>query len=333
MATAVFVGLATLDIAYAVRRYPAEDSKTQADDQFLGAGGPAANAAVAYAFLSGRGPALITALGEHELAQTIRRDLERFGVKTVDVTPHGIQRPPVSSIVTATDSGTRTIVSLDGSQISAPFDRSGLEPLHDAAVVLVDGHYPELALGFATAARESGATVVLDAGRRRPVHAELLPLVDIAICSSAFVPPGVSGSRTGVFDDLHARGVRRIAITQGDKPIRYSEAETTRSTPDTEAAQVRYHGNHPHARHDHAGRQGRDGYGFARGEIVVPRATAVDTLGAGDILHGAFCHYYAAGQSFTDALRAAAAVATESCAYLGTREWMRHHPRPDQSTR
>ncbi|WP_280314232.1 PfkB family carbohydrate kinase [Nocardia wallacei] len=97
MATAVFVGLATLDIAYAVRRYPAEDSKTQAEDQFLGAGGPAANAAVAYAFLSGRDPALITALGEHQLAQAIRRDLERFGVAPVDVTPavlHFPCRPP-----------------------------------------------------------------------------------------------------------------------------------------------------------------------------------------------------------------------------------------------
>ncbi|WP_280370655.1 PfkB family carbohydrate kinase [Nocardia wallacei] len=297
MATAVFVGLATLDIAYAVRRYPAEDSKTQAEDQFLGAGGPAANAAVAYAFLSGRSPALITALGEHQLAQTIRRDLDRYGVAPVDVTPDSAERPPVSSIVVATESGTRTIVSLDGSRISAPFDRGRLGPLRDAVVVLVDGHYPDLALGFATAARETGVTVVLDAGRWRPVHAELLPLVDIAICSSAFTPPGISGTPAEVFDDLHARGVHQVAITQGDKPIRHSEAEQV------------------------------------TGEIVVPRTPAVDTLGAGDILHGAFCHYYAAGQSFTDALRDAAAVATESCAYLGTREWMRQHPRPDQSTR
>ncbi|BCK52638.1 PfkB family carbohydrate kinase [Nocardia wallacei] len=331
MATAVFVGLATLDIAYAVRRYPAEDSKTQAEDQFLGAGGPAANAAVAYAFLSGRDPALITALGEHQLAQAIRRDLERFGVAPVDVTPAGTQRPPVSSIVVATESGTRTIVSLDGSRVSAPFDPGALESLHDAAVVLVDGHYPEPALGFAAAARESGITVVLDAGRWRSVHAELLPLVDVAICSAAFAPPGTSGTPAEVFDDLHARGVHRVAITQGDKPIRYSEIASNHhpARPDAESAQ------HAHTtpREQVRSPSERETEAAHVGEIAVPRTQAVDTLGAGDILHGAFCHYYAAGQSFPDALRAAAAVATASCAYLGTREWMRHHPRPDQSTR
>ncbi|MBB5913359.1 sugar/nucleoside kinase (ribokinase family) [Nocardia transvalensis] len=289
MATAVFVGLATLDIAYAVRRYPAEDSKTQADDQFLGAGGPAANAAVTYAHLSGRTPALITALGDHQLAQVIRRDLDEYGVAPLDVTPGGTHRPPVSSIVVATEAGSRTIVSLDGSEISAPFDREHTGPLNDATVVLLDGHYPELALGFASAARKSGVTVVLDAGRWRPVHAELLPMVDIAICSSAFAPPHTGGTPGEVVDDLRARGVPRVAITEGGGPVRYAD-------PD------------------------------GRGEIAVRDATIVDTLGAGDILHGAFCHYYCAGHSFSSALRDAAAVATASCGYLGTREWMRRTP-------
>ncbi|MBF6173207.1 PfkB family carbohydrate kinase [Nocardia blacklockiae] len=290
MATAVFVGLATLDIAYAVRRYPSEDSKTQAADQFLGAGGPAANAAVTYAFLSARTPALVTALGEHQLAQVIRRDLDDFGVAPMDVTPGGAQRPPVSSIVVATESGTRTIVSLDGSEISAPFRPTQLGPLNDADLVLIDGHYPELALGFARAARESGVPVLLDAGRWRPVHAELLALTDIAICSSAFAPPGTGGGPDEVFDHLHRQGVRQAAITQGGNAIRYSEADR-------------------------------------RDEITLPPAPAIDTLGAGDILHGAFCHFHCAGHSFPEALRAAAAIATASCAYLGTREWMRHQPK------
>ncbi|WP_024800935.1 PfkB family carbohydrate kinase [Nocardia sp. BMG51109] len=289
MATAVFVGLTTLDIAYAVRRYPDEDSKTQAQNQFLGAGGPAANAAVACAFLSGRTPALITALGEHPLAQMIRRDLDDHGVAPLDVTPASGRQPPVSSIVVATETGTRTIVSLDGAEISAPFEAGQLGPLNDAAVLLIDGHYPELAIGFATAARKSGVTVVLDAGRWRPVHAELLPLTDIAICSAAFAPPDTDGSPDQVLDRLRAHGVRQAAITRGGGSMHCSA----------------------------------DGH---RVDIETPAATAVDTLGAGDILHGAFCHYHSAGQPFPEALRNAAAVATLSCEYLGTREWMRHLP-------
>ncbi|MCM6772791.1 PfkB family carbohydrate kinase [Nocardia sp. CDC159] len=286
MATAVFVGLATLDIAYALDRYPDEDTKTRARDQFLGAGGPAANAAVTHAFLSGRTPALVTALGEHHLAQVIRRDLDEYGVAPVDVTPSGTHRPPVSSIMVATGSGTRTIVSLDGSEIAAPFDPSQLGPLNDARILLIDGHYPELAVGFATAARASGIPVVLDAGRWREVHAELLALTDIAICSASFAPPGVGAD--DLFDYLHDHGVGHAAVTHGGRPIPYS-------APD------------------------------GRGEIAVSGAPVVDTLGAGDVLHGAFCHYHVAGQPFPDALRLASEVASASCRYLGTRAWMRHH--------
>ncbi|MFE3052939.1 PfkB family carbohydrate kinase [Nocardia sp. NPDC059239] len=286
--SAVFAGLSTLDLAYAVDRYPAEDSKTQAADLFLGAGGPAANAAVTYAFLSGATPALVTALGKHPLAELIRGDLQRHGVTAVDLTPDGDQQPPVSSIIVATAAATRTIVSLDGSRIHPALDETAAAVLDSATVLLVDGHYPEPALRLATAARAAGVPVVLDAGRWRPVHGALLPVVDIAICSSAFTPPGVQGDSAGeVFDHLHAAGPRLVAITGGGGPIRYSMPGE-------------------------------------RGEIPVPAAPAVDTLGAGDILHGAFCHFHERGAGFPVALRRAAAVATASCGFPGTREWMRH---------
>ncbi|WP_327143334.1 PfkB family carbohydrate kinase [Nocardia sp. NBC_01327] len=284
---AVFAGLSTLDLAYAVQRYPAEDSKTQADELFLGAGGPAANAAVAYAFLSGRVPTLVTALGKHPLAELIRGDLALHGVGITDLTPDGDQQPPVSSIIVATAAATRTIVSLDGSRVHAPFDSTAAEHLHSAAVVLVDGHYAEPALRLAAAARRAGVPVVLDAGRWREVHSDLLPLVDIAICSAAFTPPGVpADSDDAVFDHLHGAGVPQVAITHGAQPITYSMPGE-------------------------------------RGTIAVPATEAVDTLGAGDILHGAFCHFHTAGEPFPLALRHAAEVAARSCASAGTRAWMR----------
>jgi sugar/nucleoside kinase (ribokinase family) len=64
------------------------------------------------------------------------------------------------------------------------------------------------------------------------------------------------------------------------------------------------------------------------GEIEVPAVDAVDTTGAGDVFHGAFCHaLLRAGTldeaAFVAALRRAAEVAAESCRWFGTREWMR----------
>jgi sugar/nucleoside kinase (ribokinase family) len=58
------------------------------------------------------------------------------------------------------------------------------------------------------------------------------------------------------------------------------------------------------------------------GELPVDPIEAVDTLGAGDFFHGAFCHALAGGTGFVDGLRAASGVATLSCRSFGTRAWL-----------
>ncbi|WP_040840632.1 PfkB family carbohydrate kinase [Nocardia brevicatena] len=286
MATPLFVGLTTVDIAYAVDRYPAEDTKTRAVDQFLGAGGPACNAAVAYAILSGASPTLLTALGRHHLAEVARGDLRAHGVTVVDTTPEHTDSPPVSSIVVALSAQSRTIVSLDASRIHAPSIPASTAYVAGAGMVLVDGHLPELSMAVAQRANELGVPVVLDAGRWKDVHARLLPLVDTAICSAALVPPGYDET-DDLLDHLHTLGPAQIAITRGAESIRYSGA-------------------------------GR------RGDIGIAPVTDADTLGAGDILHGAFCFYYGRSGDFVDALERASAVATLSCRSFGTRQWGRH---------
>ncbi len=60
------------------------------------------------------------------------------------------------------------------------------------------------------------------------------------------------------------------------------------------------------------------------GEIEVPRVKVVDTLGAGDVLHGAFCHFLAKEESFAMTLRSAAEVASYSCQFRGAKSWMDH---------
>jgi sugar/nucleoside kinase (ribokinase family) len=63
------------------------------------------------------------------------------------------------------------------------------------------------------------------------------------------------------------------------------------------------------------------------GTVHVPAVRVADTLGAGDVLHGALTHHLAAQRELTsygfgEALRAAAAVAARACASFGTRAWM-----------
>lgn len=58
------------------------------------------------------------------------------------------------------------------------------------------------------------------------------------------------------------------------------------------------------------------------GEIPALPVQAVDTLGAGDIFHGAFCHEFAETGRFVDALNEANRIAGKSCESPGTRRWM-----------
>ncbi|MFD3453750.1 PfkB family carbohydrate kinase [Streptomyces sp. NPDC058691] len=65
---------------------------------------------------------------------------------------------------------------------------------------------------------------------------------------------------------------------------------------------------------------------WSGGEVPVPAPTTVaDTLGAGDIFHGALAHALLtpASTALAPALRFAAETASRSCASFGTRTWMR----------
>ena len=282
--TALFAGISTVDIAYLVDSYPAEDTKTQALDQFIGAGGPATNAAVAYAALGGAST-LVTAVGTHRLGDLIRNDLSAHGVRVVDVRADSDHQPPVSSIVVAESAATRTIVSLDGARISVEYDHRLADRLSGVNVVLADGHYPVLATGLCERACALGIPTVLDAGRFKDSHAALLPHIGSAICSAAFAPPGIApGDTDAVLMYLRTAGVENIAITSGGEPI-------IGLTGDREF------------------------------RIDIPETRAVDTLGAGDILHGAFCYYTSTGLDFVRSLALASEVASFSCRFFGTREW------------
>jgi sugar/nucleoside kinase (ribokinase family) len=71
-------------------------------------------------------------------------------------------------------------------------------------------------------------------------------------------------------------------------------------------------------------RGGRSILGWDRGrrfEIEVVQIAAADTLGAGDVLHGVFCYFFAQKPDFESALRRASKIATLSCQSLGIQAW------------
>lgn len=304
---AVFVGLATLDVVFRVAGLPAVDSKVSADWHAVAAGGPAANAAVACAQLglaqSGDAAVLVTALGAGPAASLIRAELQRWGVRVTDVAAGLDWEPPVSAVAVQAATGERAIISREDPGRSAPVPAELEQIIADAAVVLVDGHLPDLALAAACLARSRGVEVVADVGRPKPVFDSLLPMVDVAICSSGFRRPGCV-DQEATARDLHAMGVREVAFSNGPAPLRWW------GWPAASAG-----------RGNEAGEPSRAA-AVSAGMITPARIDAVDTNGAGDTLHGAFCYYRTRLPGFAAQLRAAVAVASLRCTRLGPRAWL-----------
>jgi len=280
----IFVGLSTIDLVYSVDRFPAPNAKVAARSQEIFVGGPAANAAAAFRHLGGE-TTLVTAVGRHKLADLIREEMQERSIRLVDLTPD-FDQPPAISSVTVTPNGERNVVSANAAPVESLPPQIDEEVLQDASILLADGHFMSACLAWAKAARARGIKVVLDGGSWKSGSAELLQCVDTAILSADFRPPGCT-TPIEILAFVSGQGVPNIAITNGPDPIRYAT-------------------------------------GVEQGVIAVPQVAVADTMGAGDVLHGAFCHFASAGFAFRQALEKAGRIASESCRYRGTRGWMRN---------
>ena len=279
----LFVGMVTLDLVYLTEKLPDNNQKMVASDYTVSAGGPATNAAVTFSYL-GNQTTLLGVVGTHPITYLIRGDLEKYGVTVADLAPTTIEPPPVSSIIVTETTGDRAVISLNATRIQiSPEQLPTPIDLNVVDLVMIDGH--QMLVGFALAqiAKDKNISIVIDGGSWKPGFEKILPFVDYAICSANFYPPGCTTCEE-VIAYLAAIGIPHIAITQGEKPIQYLS----------------------------------DG---VLGELPVPQINAVDTMGAGDIFHGAFCHYILE-QNFTNALTAATKIASRSCEFFGTRRWM-----------
>ncbi len=281
----LFIGLTTLDCLYQAERPPATNEKVVAAKSLLVAGGPATNAAVAFAHLgsaSGHSATLATVLGKHSLTSLLREDLQGQGVTLLDLDPAKLSPPPVSSIVVTAATGERTVISHNAAGMQIHAGQISPDILADVDIVLIDGHQMAVSAQVARWAQARQIPVVVDAGSWKPGFETVLAGADVAIASANFLPPHCL-TIADVQAYLKALNVSKIAITRGAQPIYYADAESS-------------------------------------GEIEVPSVRAVDTLGAGDIFHGAFCHFYLA-HTFTESLLKASRSASFACQYWGTRDW------------
>jgi sulfofructose kinase len=271
MTTVLCVGHAVQDFVFTLPSLPCRAEKYQASRFTSVGGGPAATAAVAISRLGGH--ALLAArVGDDAIADAIIGELESHGVDCA-----GVRRfPGCSSSLSAVlidASGERMIVNhLDP---SVPGGAEWLpSPLHcGAAAVLADSRWPQGAAHALAAAREAGLPAVLDADKPVPRDGgAMAEATHVAFSADALAE--LTGERDPV------AGLRSAAAKL-----------TGWSCVTVGAAGV---------------------YVMHRGDVThFPGfdVRAVDTLGAGDVWHGAFALALAQGMKEPAAVRFASAAA------------------------
>ena len=275
------VGVAVQDMIMRVEHLPAPGSKNAASDFVITGGGCAANAALAVAKLGGRA-AFAGPLGDVTDATSGRivADLEAAGIDC-----RGVVRVPGAiasvSMILIDANGEKSIATRrgHGQTDGRPADPVAL--VADADVVLIDNRYPDFALPIARAARARGLPLVIDVDRVTTPDDPLLALGTHVIASADALAgtTGTSDAAVGLAA-LAALTAGFLAVTAGGRGVWW-----------------------------------RDG-GTLRHMAAFP-VKAVDTVGAGDVFHGAFALALAETDDVVGALRLAAATAALKCTRFG----------------
>ncbi|WP_442754038.1 sugar kinase [Methylocystis sp. JAN1] len=151
--------------------------------------------------------------------------------------------------------GQRAILRARDDRYLQPFVRLDIS---SARVVHLDGHMPDAAIHYARAARERGVLVSIDGGAMRPHIEEIFDFVDVAVVSKQLCKQ-MSFTEPEMLAWLKSKGCRIGAVTVGEKGTFW---------------------------------YGEDGVLQHLPSLHVPSDRVVDTSGAGDVFHGAYCASY-----------------------------------------
>lgn len=270
-ASLLVVGHAVVDHVFSVPELPRAAEKYRATALEIVGGGMAANAAVAAARLGGR-VAFAGTLGADEAGDRILADLAAEGIDVSRVRRlAGVASP--FTCVAVDPAGERQVVNFSDPRLFEGVE--GLAPtLPDGCrAVLADYRWPAAAVHYLGLAKDSGRVAVLDYDR----NARRDPVM---LASATHVVFGAAGlaSLAGTRDPVAGLAAARkwtdawLAVTLGGEGVVWLEGERAMRLP-------------------------------------AHRVTAVDTLAAGDVFHGAFTLALAEGRDALDAMRFATAAA------------------------
>lgn len=284
----VGVGLNATDTLLLVSKYPALGGKIAFEREILSPGGQVASALVTCRKLGLR-TKYIGAVGDDERGRVQMTSLREAGVDQVSMNLDDVEIrtgcPNQSAyIVIDQSTGERTIFWHRPDCLSIDPAHITPEKIASARMLHVDGHDTPAVARAARIAREHGIPVSVDVDNVYPGFDQVLACVDYLVGSTEF-PARWTGER----DPFRALeriqkecGMRVAAMTLGPHGALAREAGK---------------------------------FTYSPGFVV----NCVDTTGAGDVFHGAFCYSVLKGFPVRDALEFSNAMAALNCTHLGAR--------------
>jgi sugar/nucleoside kinase (ribokinase family) len=259
-----------LDEVYRVKAVPPVDSKGDATEFMAVGGGCAANAAVAIARLGGR-VRFAGPLGDDDIGARTLANLAREHVDTTGCVSVKGGRSSVSAIL-VDESGARTIVTYADPKLLEIGPENAAALVKDVDGVLLDNRRPKFVVPICREAARRRLPIVLDVDKPATPDDPLLAMATHAIFSGESLRDTFKGQTTAnALMDVHKASGGFAAVTDGPNDVLWTD------------------GGEVHA-------------------LPAFKVTAVDTLGAGDVFHGAFAFALLEGKSMPDALRFAAAA-------------------------
>jgi len=284
----VGVGLNATDMLLLVPKYPELGGKVAFEREVLSPGGQVASALVTCGKLGLRAK-YIGAVGDDERGRIQMASLREAGLDLDDVEIRADCPNQSAYIVIDQSTGERTIfwhrpecLALDPTHIT-PEKIAGARMLH------VDGHDTPAVARAARIARDHGIPVSVDVDNVYPGFDQVLACVDYLVGSTEF-PARWTGERDPF------RALERIQNEYGQEHQGMKVAAMTLG---------------PYGALAREGEQ----FVYSPGFVV----DCVDTTGAGDVFHGAFCYSVLKGASVRDALEFSNAMAALNCTRLGAR--------------
>ena len=279
----VGVGLNATDTVLMVSRFPPHGGKVPFTEEVQSPGGQVASA-IATCQSLGLHTKYIGSVGDDERGRIQLESLRSTGIDLEHVQVREGCANQSAYIVVDRETGERTIFWRRDDCLRIDPDQIDEDQITCARLLHIDGHDTPAVERAASIARNAGIPVTVDVDTIYPGFDRVLPLVDYLIASSEF-----PGRWTGEQDPFRA-----LELIQREHKMKVA-AMTLGSCGALALVEGRFH--------------------YAPGFVV----DCVDTTGAGDVFHGAFCYGLLRDNPIDEILEFSNAMAALNCRALGAR--------------